>query len=106
MAQETSDIRNKTRRVKSHILDRFLKVADKVDKDEILRGSEKEVYDNLMLTFARNVVPRSLEHGGDPDNETPIPILMKPNVQPHDGNPKDSQANETNPSGTGRDIGE
>lgn len=100
---ETVDIRNKTRRAKAHILDRFLKLADRVDKDEVLRGSEKETYESLMLTFARNVIPRSQEIGGDPDNQTPIPILT--HVPTDNGNSKDSQANQANKGSSGRDIG-
>jgi hypothetical protein len=90
---ETVDIRAKTRRVKDHILNRFLLLADKVDKEEILRGSDKEVYEQLLLTFARNVIPRSQEIGGDPDNETPVPILMTTNVPTHQCNSKDIPAN-------------
>ena len=89
---ETVDIRNKTRRVKDHILTRFLKLAERVDKKEVLRGSDKEVYEQLMLTFARNVLPRSQEIGGDPDNATPIPILMNPNVSTDDGHKENKPA--------------
>jgi hypothetical protein len=94
MAAETAELRNKVRRVKSHILDRFLKLADKVDANTLLDRSEKDLYQELMMTFARNVLPRSQEIGGDPDNQTPIPIL---NAFPTDNsNSKDSPPHKTN----------
>ncbi len=101
MAAETADIRTKTRRVKDHILSRYLKLADKVDSAKELDRAEKELYSELTMTFARNVLPRSQEIGGDPDNQTPIPIL---NVPTHQRNSKDSQVSEANPGSPGRDI--
>jgi hypothetical protein len=101
---ETVDIRNKTRRVKDHILNRFLALADRVDQNEILRGSEKDLYEELMFTFAKNVVPRSHELGGDPDNTTPIPILMNTSVPTHNGDQENKPASSENPGSTRRDI--
>jgi hypothetical protein len=89
MAAETADLRIKTRRVKNHILTRYLALADKIDTEKPLTTSERETYNNLTLTFARNVIPRTNEHGGDPDNETPIPILNM-NVPTDNSNSKDS----------------
>lgn len=101
---ETVHIRAKTRRVKDYILSRFLELADRVNAGEILRGSDKELYEQLMFTFARNVLPRSQEIGGDPDNRTPIPILA--NVHSNNGNSKDSQTPETDSGSSGRDSSE
>ena len=98
MAQDTQELRTKTRRVKNHILTRFLKLAERVDEGETLKGLDKEVYEQLMLTFARNVIPRSHEHGGDPENETPIPILTT-NVSTYNGNSKDSQTSQKDTGG-------
>jgi hypothetical protein len=92
MAAETAPIRDKTRRVKDHILTRYLNLADKVDRQEPLLRDDKELYLELTMKFAANVVPRSVEHGGDPDNETPIPILMKTNVPTDNSNGENSQA--------------
>lgn len=72
---ETVSIRTKTRRVKDHILNRYLALADKVDKGEKLIGEDKTLYNSLTATFSRNVIPAVREHGGDPENRTPIPIL-------------------------------
>ena len=104
MAAETAPIRDKTRRVKDHILSRYLKLADTLDAGETLTGADKELYTELTLTFARNVLPRSQEIAGDPENQTPIPILM--NVPTHNSNPKDSQTSEEDTGSTGRDLSE
>jgi hypothetical protein len=93
---EPVDIRNKSRRVKNHILTRFLALADKVDQGEELETGDGMLYRELLMTFAKNVIARSVEHGGDPDNETPIPILnLTKNVQSNDGDGEGSQAPET-----------
>lgn len=73
MAAETADIRNKTRRVKAHILNRYLKLADKVDDAELKGKSIKEalvaedflLYRELTETFSRNVLPRTTELTGE-----------------------------------------
>lgn len=96
MAQETADIRNKTRRVKAHILNQFLFLADKVEAGDKLVGEERQTYTSLRDTFAKNVVPRSHELGGDPDNDTPIPILHKAmNVPANSSDTENSPAPET-----------
>lgn len=88
---ETVEIRTKTRRVKDHILTRYLALAKKVDDEEVLTGTDKQLYSELTMTFARTVLPRSVEHGGDPENDTPIPILMKTqNVPTDNGDGEDS----------------
>lgn len=104
MAAETASIREKTRRVKDHILTRYLALADTVNEGKSLTGKNKELYDELTAIFAKSVLPRSVEHGGDPDNTTPIPILSSFNVHPHNGDQKDRQPQEENPSSPGRDI--
>ena len=67
MATETVAIREKSRRVKNHILDRYLKLADRVDQKGIGDLSENEVktYTNLTEDFAKNVIPRSQEITGE-----------------------------------------
>jgi hypothetical protein len=101
---ETVDIRAKTRRVKDHILTRYLTLADKIDAEKPMIASERELYSELTLTFARNVLPRSQEIGGDPDNTTPIPILMNTSVPTHNGDQENKPASSANPGSTGRDI--
>jgi hypothetical protein len=103
---ETVEIRAKTRRVKDHILNRFLTLADKVDTEKPLDHAEKELYRELMFTFARNVIPRSQEIGGDPENTTPVPILMTTNVSTDNGNQEDSPTPKADSGSTGRDLSE
>lgn len=102
---EPSDIRNKSRRVKNHILTRYLTLADKLDapenkdksmKDVFINAEEFMLYRELTDTFSRNVIPRSVEHGGDADNDVPIPILMRSNVSTDNSHSKDSPAQEAN----------
>jgi hypothetical protein len=90
MAAETASIRDKTRRVKDHILTRYLAIASKIETGKEVNPPDLMLYANLTETFARNVLPRSVEHGGDPENDTPIPILMNPNVPTHDGDKENS----------------
>lgn len=59
---DTVAIRAKTRRVKDIILTQFLELADKKTP---LSESEKSLYEQLMLTFARNVLPRAQEITGE-----------------------------------------
>lgn len=85
---DTTAIRNKARRVKAHILSKYLKLADRVDEKGEGDLSEKEykTYYDMTSEFARNVVPRSQEVTGEDgeainvnvtkyaDNTTAIPI--------------------------------
>ena len=63
----TTAIRTATRRIKTHIANRYLKLADRVDEKGIGDLSEKEIetYEKLTSEFARNVVPRSQEISGE-----------------------------------------
>lgn len=83
---DTASIRIATRRIKTHIANRYLKLADKVDAEEALTEKERETYEKLTTEFARNVVPRSQEVSGEDggalqvslvkyaDNSTALPI--------------------------------
>lgn len=64
---ETAATREKTRKVKNHILDRYLKLAYKVDeegKDNLTRAELLE-YEKRSDQFASNCVPRSTEVTGE-----------------------------------------
>lgn len=65
MAAETKPIRDKTRRVKDHILTRYLKIADKVDAGETFTDAEDKFYSEMTSKFAPNCVPRSQEITGE-----------------------------------------
>ncbi len=83
MSGETSALRAKTRRVKDIVLNQFLDLADKKTP---LSESEQSLYKDLMLTFARNAIPRTQEitgEDGDPlqvslvkyaDNSITVPV--------------------------------
>ena len=64
---DTSAIRTATRRIKTHIANRYLKLADRVDEKGLGDLSEKELntYETLTSEFARAVVPRSQEVTGE-----------------------------------------
>lgn len=72
---DTADLRNKTRRVKNHILNRFLDMADKVDKGEAL-GKDVQLYSDLMMTFAKSVLPRTQEISGEDGGAVTIKLLQ------------------------------
>jgi hypothetical protein len=101
MAAETAATRQKTRRVKDHILDRYLKLADRVVEKGIGDLSEKEAirYEEMTDIFAKSVLPRTQELGGDPDNPNPIPIYGGNSIQGHNGDQKDIPAQEENQGG-------
>ena len=67
MAAETADIRSKARKVKAHILNRYLKLADRVDEkgEGDLSDSEFKRYWELTHDFAKNVIPRTQEVTGE-----------------------------------------
>lgn len=83
MATETNEIRAKSRRVKNHILSRYLKLADRVDEKGESDLSENEVtrYWELTKDFAKNVVPRSQEITGE-DGEV-IKLSFDPSFKPN-----------------------
>ena len=62
---ETAGTREKTRKVKNHILDIFLHLATKVDIGEELSPKQEKTYNELLACFAKNVVPRSTEISGE-----------------------------------------
>ncbi len=68
MAAETAATREKTRRVKNHILDRYLKLADKVEQEggkDNLNPTELTEYERRSDQFAVNCVPRTQEITGE-----------------------------------------
>lgn len=65
MAAETSAIREKTRRVKDHILTRYLKIVDMVENGDTPSDAESHLYWELTMKFASNVVPRTQEVTGE-----------------------------------------
>ncbi len=67
MATETAATRTNTRRVKDHIINRFLKLADKVEADGLKALSDVELarYESLTDIFAKTVLPRSMEVSGE-----------------------------------------
>lgn len=74
---DTSDIRIKARRVKNHILTKYLKLADRVDANGEGDLSEKEykTYYDMTSEFARNVVPRSQEVTGEDGGALEINVV-------------------------------
>ncbi len=86
---DTSAIRAATRRIKTHIANRYLKLSDRVDAngEGDLTENELKLYRDLTFEFARAVVPRSQEITGEDgeaikvemvkyaDNTTTPPIL-------------------------------
>lgn len=67
MATETAAVRTLGRRVKTHILTRYLYLADMVDKDTIqsLSEDEKKEYHSLTDKFAPNCIAKSVEMSGE-----------------------------------------
>lgn len=65
MAAETSEIRRKTRRVKDHILTRYLKFVDMLEDGQVLSDYERGLYTELTMKFAANVMPRTQEVTGE-----------------------------------------
>lgn len=65
MAAETVALRNKTRKVKDHIIDRYLKLASRIDTDESLSENEAAKYWELTTIFAKSVLPRTQEITGE-----------------------------------------
>lgn len=71
---DTTDIRNKARRVKGHILTKYLKLADRVDEkgEGDLSENEASKYWQLTQDFAKNVIPRSQEITGEDGGDIKI----------------------------------
>lgn len=66
-----------------------------------------EMKKQIILKLAPSLLPRLNEHTGEDGEQLfPTPILTPMNVQPHDSNNQDSQPQEADPSGTGRNLGQ
>lgn len=78
MAAETAAVRTLGRRVKTHILTRYLSLADRVDEKGIkdLDREEKDQYLKLTDKFAPNCIPKTQEITGDEGR--PINIVFDP----------------------------
>lgn len=99
---DTSAIRTSTRRIKTHIANKYLKLADRVDEkgEGDLSENEYSKYWDLTKEFARNVVPRSQEVTGE-DGQPLIIQLAKEVADKNAINPSpstDSQESSPVPS--------
>ncbi len=81
MPNETSAIKAKTRRVKDHVLDKFLMYVDKLARAEELSEFEKVIYKDMLLTFAKNVIPRTTELTGEEGEAVKITLVNYANNQ-------------------------
>lgn len=74
---DTSAIRTATRRIKTHIANKYLKLADRVDEkgEGDLSENEYAKYWDLTKEFARNVVPRSQEVTGEDGGALTVSIV-------------------------------
>jgi hypothetical protein len=86
---DTSSIRNKTRRIKDHISDRFLGFVDKLEKGKGLDEFERKRYEELTDVFAKSVVPRTQELTGEDGEKLIIPIYG--GLSEHPSNQEDIQ---------------
>lgn len=80
MAAESNDIRNKTRRVKQLILDKYLKMAEIEEATGFQTQAQADMFKELTLVFAKSVVPRTQEITGE-DGEA-IQITLVKYAQP------------------------
>lgn len=78
---ETADIRTKSRRVKAHILNRYLAVADKIDAQQEITKEERQTYSELTPIFAKNVVPRTQEVTGEDGDPIKLDITKKAEIE-------------------------
>lgn len=62
---DTAAVRVKTRRVKDHILDKYLKLAERLEANDELSDHEKAKYWELTMVFAKSVLPRTQEVTGE-----------------------------------------
>lgn len=78
MSGEIKPIKDKTRKVKNHIIDQYLKLADRVDEKGTgdLSENERAKYWELTTIFAKSVLPRTQEISGE-DGE-PIKLAFDP----------------------------
>jgi hypothetical protein len=78
---DTSAIRTATRRIKTHIANKYLKLADRVDDkgEGDLTENESAKYWELTKEFARNVVPRSQEISGDDGGPLEVTVIKYAN---------------------------
>jgi len=77
MPTETEAIRGKARRVKNHILDRYLKLADRIDQkgEGDLSENEATKYWQLTQDFAKNVIPRTQEVTGEDGGALQVSVV-------------------------------
>lgn len=68
------DLKTKTNRVRKHILDRFLLLADKVDQEKPLNLNEEVIYKDLLNIFAKNVMPRIQEITGEDGGDIKVQL--------------------------------
>ena len=80
MAGEIKPIKEKTRKVKNHIIDRYLRLAERIDNNDELSDNEKAKYWELTTIFAKSVLPRSQEVTGEDGD--PIKIAFDPVFNP------------------------
>lgn len=97
---DTAHIRNQSRRVKGHILTRYLKLADRVDEkgEGDLSDAEQGRYWELTKDFAKNVIPRSQEITGEDGEKLIIPIYGGQSVSGHNSDQEGIPAQEENTS--------
>lgn len=84
-----NEVRAKNNRVKTHILDRYLKLAEKNNKDT----EEIKRYEELTDIFAKSVLPRSQEITGE-DGATFTVHIAKEVAVKNDINGTDTSASD------------
>jgi hypothetical protein len=103
---DTAELRTKARRVKNHILTRYLSLADRVDAkgEGDLSESEQLKYWELTKDFAKNVIPRSQEITGEDGEVIKLSFdpVFKPNATPPEteGNSPEPVEVQDSPSGS------
>ena len=94
MARESNAIRDKTRRVKDLILDKYLKMAEMEETTGFANQAQADMFKDLTLVFAKSVVPRTQEITGEDGEKLVIPIYG--GISRHNSDQKDIQPEETN----------
>lgn len=95
MAAETAELRKSARKVKDHILRRFIRLAERVDEKGTGDLSDKELirYEELTDIFAKSVLPRTVEASGE-DGEAIQHVIKGVNyIVPKDPNKTDEPDN-------------
>ena len=93
MPNETSAIKQKTRRVKDHILNQYLGF---VDSKMPLSETEQTLYRELTLIFAKNVLPRTQEVTGE--DGQPLIIQVAKSIADKNDTNQSSEPNSGEPS--------